>query len=99
MNQVCRVGLAQAVKRAHLDDGHRLVSMKQDRARVTIVGRDIGEPLHGAAEPIVGGLRDERVASMFIQDGARRRPSTLKFAVRDGRENARICDHFSDSPN
>jgi hypothetical protein len=35
--------------------------MKDDGARIIVVGRDVGEPFDVAAEPIAGILHDQRV--------------------------------------
>ena len=88
MDGVGALELAHSAEAAHLDERHRIAGMEDHGLRVAIGGRNVGEPLHIAAEPVVGVLHHQRVDLALGHLVTRRAPSPFKFPVRNGRGDA-----------
>src|SRR5262249_43102910 len=80
------IGLAILV--AHFDHGHQVVAMEDDVARIIVMGGDVGEPFHVAAEPVAGILGDECVDVACRYLLAHGRPAPLELRHGDGSFNA-----------
>ena len=82
VERVLAAEIVAAVLVAHLDDGHQVVAVEDDVARIVVVRRDVGEPFDIAAEPVARILRDQRIDALRVHLLAHGRPAPFELLPR-----------------
>jgi hypothetical protein len=78
---VLALELAYRAEAAHLDQRHRIGGVEDHGLGIAVGRRDVGEPLHIAAEPVVRILHHQRVDLALAHLLARGLPAARQLLV------------------
>jgi hypothetical protein len=84
MDLVIAAELAPSAARAHVDDRHEIIGVKDHRLGIAVGGGMIGEPFDIAAEPVVVALHDQRGDAARRHGLAHRRPAAIELGIDAG---------------